>query len=55
MNADADEWKGMQINWRKQKTKAKLPLVMSSVHKPPFRKIRFTELTDGMVFGSHIL
>lgn len=28
--------------------------VTSSVHKPPLRRMRFTELTDGMVLGSHI-
>lgn len=28
--------------------------VTSSVHKPPLRRIRFTELTDGIVLGSQI-
>lgn len=30
------------------------PLFMSSVHRPPLRRIRFTELTDGIVFGSQM-
>lgn len=31
-----------------------LPVFISSVQRPPLRRIRLTELTDGMVFGSHI-
>lgn len=30
------------------------PVFISSVHSPPLRRMRLTELTDGMVFGSHI-
>lgn len=31
-----------------------LPVFISSVQSPPLRRMRLTELTDGMVFGSHI-
>lgn len=31
------------------------PSKASSEKSPPFLKIRFTELTDGIVLGSHIL